>query len=45
MTIVTDDDSNSAHFEHTVLVTNDGYEILTRRDVELDKEDVIKTEE
>ncbi|MGN1000871.1 MAG: type I methionyl aminopeptidase [Bacilli bacterium] len=28
-TIVTDDDSPSAHFEHTVLVTKDGYEILT----------------
>lgn len=28
-TIVTDDDSPSAHFEHTVLVTRDGYEILT----------------
>lgn len=41
-TIVTDDDSNSAHFEHTVLVTQNGYEILTRRDVELDKEDIIK---
>ena len=41
-TIVTDDDSNSAHFEHTVLVTDNGYEILTRRDVELDDEDKIK---
>lgn len=28
-TIVTDDGSPSAHFEHTVLVTHDGYEILT----------------
>ena len=28
-TIVTDDDSPSAHFEHTVVVTKDGYEILT----------------
>lgn len=28
-TIVTDDDSPSAHFEHTVVVTRDGYEILT----------------
>ena len=27
--IVTQDGSNSAHFEHTVLVTKDGYEILT----------------
>lgn len=40
-TIVTDDDSNSAHFEHTVLVTDTGYEILTKRDVKLDSEDVI----
>ena len=28
-TIVTDDDSPSAHFEHTIVVTEDGYEILT----------------
>ena len=28
-TIVTDDDSPSAHFEHTVVVTRDGNEILT----------------
>ncbi len=28
-TIATDDESLSAHFEHTVLVTKDGYEILT----------------
>lgn len=41
-TICTDDDKNSAHFEHTVLVTENGYEILTRRDIELDPEDVIK---
>lgn len=41
-TIVTDDDKNSAHFEHTVLVTENGYEILTRRDIELDAEDVVK---
>ena len=27
--IVTRDGSNSAHFEHTILVTKDGYEILT----------------
>ncbi len=27
--IVTEDESPSAHFEHTVLVTKDGYEILT----------------
>ena len=30
-TIVTYDGSPSAHFEHTVLVTDDGYEILTPR--------------
>ena len=30
-TIVTDDEQNSAHFEHTVLITKDGYEILTKR--------------
>lgn len=40
-TIVTDDGANSAHFEHTVLVTDDGYEILTRRDLELDEKDRI----
>ena len=28
-TIVTDDYSPSAHFEHTVAITEDGYEILT----------------
>ena len=43
-TICTDDDSNSAHFEHTILVTKDGAEILTRRDVELDKEDIVKVD-
>lgn len=41
-TIVTDDEENSAHFEHTVLVTDNGYEILTRRDIELDQEDIVK---
>ncbi len=30
-TIVTGDGRASAHFEHTVLVTKDGYEILTKR--------------
>lgn len=30
-TIVTGDDMPSAHFEHTVLVTKDGYTILTKR--------------
>lgn len=28
-TIVTEDGSPSAHFEHTVAVTKDGYQILT----------------
>lgn len=40
-TICTYDDKNSAHFEHTVLVTKNGYEILTRRDVELDLQDKV----
>ena len=30
-TIITGDDKPSAHFEHTVLITKDGYEILTKR--------------
>ena len=30
-TIMTDDDLPSAHFEHTILVTKDGYTILTKR--------------
>lgn len=30
-TIVTEDGKPSAHFEHTILVTKDGYEILTKR--------------
>lgn len=30
-TVVTRDGSPSAHFEHTVLITHDGYEILTKR--------------
>ena len=30
-TIVTGDDKPSAHFEHTVVVTKDGYTILTER--------------
>lgn len=30
-TIITADDKPSAHFEHTVLVTKNGYEILTKR--------------
>lgn len=32
-TIVTNDGKPSAHFEHTVLVTDTGYEILTRGDI------------
>ena len=31
-TIVTEDYSPSAHFEHTIVVTDNGYEILTRGD-------------
>ena len=30
-TIITADGKPSAHFEHTVLVTKDGYQILTKR--------------
>lgn len=30
-TVITADGKPSAHFEHTVLVTSDGYEILTKR--------------
>lgn len=30
-TIVSEDDSPSAHYEHTVVVTDDGYTILTKR--------------
>jgi len=30
-TIITADDKPSAHYEHTVVVTKDGYEILTKR--------------
>ena len=30
-TVVTSDNQPSAHFEHTVLITKDGYEILTKR--------------
>ena len=30
-TVVTADDEPSAHYEHTVLITKDGYEILTKR--------------
>ena len=30
-TVVTADNRPSAHFEHTVLITKDGYEILTKR--------------
>lgn len=31
-TVVTEDYSPSAHFEHTIVITKDGYEILTRGD-------------
>ena len=30
-TVVTLDESPAAHYEHTVLITEDGYEILTPR--------------
>lgn len=30
-TIVTQDESTAAHYEHTILITKDGYEILTPR--------------
>ena len=30
-TVITADNQPSAHFEHTVLITKDGYEILTKR--------------
>ena len=30
-TVVTDDGSLSAHFEHTIAVTEDGAEVLTAR--------------
>ncbi len=32
--IMTIDGENSAHFEHTIVVTNDGYEIITRERTE-----------
>ena len=31
-TIVTEDGEDSAHFEHTIVITKEGYEILTRGD-------------
>jgi methionyl aminopeptidase len=31
-TVVTTDGSLAAHFEHSVAVTDDGVEVLTRRD-------------
>ena len=31
-TVVTEDGSRSAHFEHTIAVTDDGHEVLTARD-------------
>ena len=30
-TVITADNKPSAHFEHTILITDDGYEILTKR--------------
>lgn len=35
-TVITKDRSLSAQWEHTILVTDDGYEVLTRRDEEAD---------
>ena len=32
LTIITGDNKPSAHFEHTVVVTKDGYKILTGDD-------------
>jgi methionyl aminopeptidase len=39
-TIVTKDRSLSAQWEHTILVTNNGHEILTARNEELSVEQV-----
>lgn len=36
MTVVTKDHSLSAQWEHTILVTDDGFEILTLRQDEAD---------
>jgi len=33
-TVVTADNKNSAHYEHTVVVTDDGYEILTKKELQ-----------
>lgn len=33
-TITTRDNSLAAHFEHTILITHNGYEVLTRRQSE-----------
>ncbi len=35
-TVITKDRSLSAQWEHTVLVTSDGYEVLTKREEETD---------
>lgn len=32
--VMTDDESNSAHFEHTIVVTNDGFEVITKERTE-----------
>jgi len=42
-TVITADGAPSAHFEHTVLVTKEGYEILTKR-WKMAKNDVIEME-
>ena len=35
-TTVTKDGGDSAHYEHTIVITNDGYEILTKEKGEAD---------
>ena len=35
-TVVTKDGCDSAHYEHTIVITNDGYEILTKEKGEAD---------
>jgi methionyl aminopeptidase len=34
-TVETKDGRNSAQWEHTIAVTNDGYEVLTKREDEI----------
>ena len=42
-TIVTKDKSLSAQWEHTILVTDNGYEVMTISDQSPDKEKMIPT--